>query len=121
MAGLCEGSGCSREDVDQGFFNQLRSLPVPRIGLISGPALGDVVIVAWGGATTVLGVLAGFRLRATSAGACSPSACIWSAVRLARAKASGGAAIVAHRRCPCSILLDVTTRLNPRIPASCRR
>jgi ABC-2 type transport system permease protein len=51
------------EDVDQGFFDRLRSLPVPRIALAGGRVLGDTVVVAWILAVTVaMGFLAGFRL-----------------------------------------------------------
>jgi ABC-2 type transport system permease protein len=51
------------EDVDQGFFDRLRSLPVPRIALAGGRALGDTLVVAWILAVTVaMGFLAGFRL-----------------------------------------------------------
>lgn len=51
------------EDVDQGFFDRLRSLPVPRIALAAGRVLGDAVVVAWILAITVaMGFLVGFRL-----------------------------------------------------------
>lgn len=52
------------EDVDGGFFDRLRSLPVPRTALAAGRALGDTAIVAL--VTTVtaaLGFLVGFRLQ----------------------------------------------------------
>jgi ABC transporter DrrB family efflux protein len=51
------------EDVEQGFFDRLRSLPAPRIALVGGRVLGDTVIVAWSTAVTVaMGFLVGFRL-----------------------------------------------------------
>lgn len=51
------------EDVEQGFFDRLRSLPVRRIALVGGRVLGDTVIVAWSTAVTVaMGFLVGFRL-----------------------------------------------------------
>lgn len=63
---LITGTGTAiavAEDIDQGFFDRLRSLPVPRIGLPAGRAVADTVIVAWGVAvTTALGFLVGFRL-----------------------------------------------------------
>ena len=42
---LITGTGTAvgvAEDRDQGFFDRLRSLPAPRIGLLAGRALGDV-------------------------------------------------------------------------------
>ncbi|HEY5987103.1 MAG TPA: ABC transporter permease [Streptosporangiaceae bacterium] len=69
---LITGTGTAvgvAEDRDQGFFDRLRSLPAPRIGLLAGRALGDTVIVAWGTAVTAaMGFLVGFRLHG-SAGA----------------------------------------------------
>ena len=55
------------EDRDQGFFDRLRSLPAPRIALLAGRALGDIVIVAWGTAVTAaMGFLVGFRLHGSA-------------------------------------------------------
>src|SRR5262249_62138503 len=66
---LITGTGTAvavAEDRDQGFFDRLRSLPAPRLALLAGRALGDLVIVAWGAAvTTGLGFLVGFRLGGT--------------------------------------------------------
>ncbi len=63
---LITGTGVASgvaEDVDQGFFDRLRSLPVPRIALAAGRALGDTVVVAWSTAVTAaMGFLVGFRL-----------------------------------------------------------
>ncbi|MGH9213763.1 MAG: ABC transporter permease [Acidimicrobiales bacterium] len=51
------------EDVDQGFFDRLRSMPVPRSALLAGRALGDMVILAWSiGVAIAMGFLVGFRL-----------------------------------------------------------
>jgi ABC transporter DrrB family efflux protein len=66
---LITGTGTAvgvAEDRDQGFFDRLRSLPAPRIALLAGRALGDIVIVAWATAVTAaLGFLVGFRLHGT--------------------------------------------------------
>jgi ABC transporter DrrB family efflux protein len=51
------------EDVEQGFFDRLRSLPAPRIALVGGRVLGDTVVVALSTAiTAAMGFLVGFRL-----------------------------------------------------------
>lgn len=51
------------EDVEQGFFDRLRSLPLPRAALATGRVLGDTVVVAWSAAATAaLGFAVGFRL-----------------------------------------------------------
>jgi ABC-2 type transport system permease protein len=68
---LITGTGTAvgvAEDREQGFFDRLRSLPAPRIALLAGRALGDIVIVAWGTAVTAaMGFLVGFRLHGTLA------------------------------------------------------
>lgn len=62
FSGMDTASGVA-EDLDQGFFDRLRSLPVPRVALLAGRAVADTVIVAWGTAvTTAIGFLVGFRL-----------------------------------------------------------
>jgi ABC-2 type transport system permease protein len=51
------------EDVEQGFFDRLRSLPVPRTALAAGRVLGDTVVIAWSTAVTAaMGFAVGFRL-----------------------------------------------------------
>lgn len=66
---LITGTGTAvgvAEDGDQGFFDRLRSLPAPRIGLLAGRALGDTLIVAWGTAVTAtIGFAVGFRPHGT--------------------------------------------------------
>jgi ABC-2 type transport system permease protein len=66
---LITGTGVAigvAEDSDQGFFDRLRSLPVPRIALPAGRVVGDTVIVAWGTAVTAaMGFLVGFELHGT--------------------------------------------------------
>lgn len=63
---LITGTGTAvgvAEDAHEGFFDRLRSMPVPRTALLAGRALGDLVIVAWGTAVTAaMGFLVGFRL-----------------------------------------------------------
>jgi ABC transporter DrrB family efflux protein len=63
---LITGTGTAvgvAEDGDQGIVDRLRSLPTPRIALLAGRALGDIIIVAWGTAVTAaMGFLVGFRL-----------------------------------------------------------
>ncbi|SPT63344.1 ABC transporter permease [Actinomadura madurae] len=63
---LITGTGAAvgvAEDADQGLVDRLRSLPVPRIALLTGRVLGDLAIVAWATAVTVaLGFAVGFRL-----------------------------------------------------------
>src|SRR6516162_4874657 len=36
------------EDVEQGFFDRLRSLPIRRLSAISGRAVADTATLAWG-------------------------------------------------------------------------
>ena len=51
------------EDVDSGLYDRLRSLPIPRIGVLFGRSLADVALVAWGVVITVaLGFATGFRI-----------------------------------------------------------
>jgi ABC transporter DrrB family efflux protein len=53
------------EDLEQGFFDRLRSLPVPRTALLLGRVLGDTVVLAWGAiVTAAIGFAVGFRLHA---------------------------------------------------------
>jgi ABC transporter DrrB family efflux protein len=62
FAGMNTAAGVA-EDLEQGFFDRLRSLPVPRTALLGGRAVGDTAVLAWGTAvTTAIGFLVGFRL-----------------------------------------------------------
>jgi ABC transporter DrrB family efflux protein len=56
-------------DSEQGFDDRLRSLPVPRLALLGGRALGESIIVAWSIAVTAaIGFVVGFRLQGSIAG-----------------------------------------------------
>lgn len=63
---LIAGTGTAvavAEDREHGFFDRLRSLPAPRIALLTGRVLGDLVIITWSTVVTVaMGFLVGFRL-----------------------------------------------------------
>jgi ABC-2 type transport system permease protein len=51
------------EDVEHGFFDRLRSLPIPRAAVVAGRCLADTVLVVWALlVATVLGFAVGFRL-----------------------------------------------------------
>ena len=50
------------EDADSGFFDRLRSLPVPRAAIMLGRSLADTVLITWGSIVTiVVGFAVGFR------------------------------------------------------------
>lgn len=63
---LITGTGVAvgvAEHLEQGSFDRLRSLPVPRVALAAGQVAGETLIVAWGVAVTAaLGFAFGFRL-----------------------------------------------------------
>lgn len=51
------------EDIDHGFIDRLRSLPIPRVSVLIGRALADAVMMAWSLViAAVLGFVVGFRL-----------------------------------------------------------
>jgi ABC-2 type transport system permease protein len=51
------------EDLEHGFIDRLRSLPIPRSSVLSGRALADTAILTWSLAVTVaMGFAVGFRL-----------------------------------------------------------
>ena len=51
------------EDVEKGFFDRLRSLPVSRPALLGGRALADTALLTWGLlVTTAVGFSIGFRI-----------------------------------------------------------
>jgi ABC transporter DrrB family efflux protein len=54
------------EDLDQGFVDRLRSLPIPRASVLAARALADTAILTWSlGVTVGIGFLVGFRLHGT--------------------------------------------------------
>ncbi len=63
---LFSGTGAAAgvaQDVEGGFFDRLRSLPVSRPALLAGRALADTALLAWGlVVTTAIGFVVGFRL-----------------------------------------------------------
>jgi ABC transporter DrrB family efflux protein len=62
FTGMMASSGVA-EDMEDGFFDRLRSLPVKRPALLAGRAVADTAIAAWGLAVTVaIGFAVGFRL-----------------------------------------------------------
>ena len=51
------------EDLEQGFIDRLRSLPIPRSSVLAGRAIADTVWAAWGlGVSVAIGFAVGFRL-----------------------------------------------------------
>ena len=64
------GAAGVAEDLDAGFFDRLRSLPVPRTGLVVGRALADTALVTWGLVVTIaIGFAIGFRVLGSPAAA----------------------------------------------------
>jgi ABC-2 type transport system permease protein len=62
FSGMGAAAGVA-EDIEQGFFDRLRSLPIPRTSVLGGRSLADTALVAWGAAiTTVIGLAVGFRV-----------------------------------------------------------
>jgi ABC-2 type transport system permease protein len=68
---LITGTGVAAgvaENIEQGSFDRLRSLPVPRVALAAGQVAGDTVLVAFGVVVTVaMGFAAGFHLHGSVA------------------------------------------------------
>jgi ABC-2 type transport system permease protein len=62
FGGMMSAAGIA-EDHEQGFFDRLRSLPIPRSSVLAGRAVADTATQVWGTAImTVVGFLIGFRL-----------------------------------------------------------
>jgi ABC transporter DrrB family efflux protein len=65
FAGTATAAGVA-EDLEGGFYDRLRSLPVSRTALLAGRTLAETGLLAWGLAvTTAIGFLVGFRLHGT--------------------------------------------------------
>ncbi|MGH2785477.1 MAG: ABC transporter permease [Actinomycetota bacterium] len=62
FGGMMSAAGIA-EDHEQGFFDRLRSLPIPRSSVLAGRAVADTATATWGTLImTVIGFLVGFRL-----------------------------------------------------------
>jgi ABC-2 type transport system permease protein len=69
FAGMSTAAGVA-EDLEAGFVDRLRSLPIPRLSVLTGRALADTALLTWNLAVTVaLGFAVGFRLQGNLAGA----------------------------------------------------
>jgi ABC transporter DrrB family efflux protein len=56
------------EDLEQGFVDRLRSLPIPRSSVLAGRAIADTAWGAWGLVITIaIGFAVGFRIHGTTA------------------------------------------------------
>jgi ABC-2 type transport system permease protein len=62
FAGMGAAAGVA-EDLEQGFFDRLRSLPIPRAAVMAGRCLADTALVTWSLAVgAALGFAVGFRM-----------------------------------------------------------
>jgi ABC-2 type transport system permease protein len=62
FVGMATAAGVA-EDVEAGFFDRLRSLPIPRLSVLTGRAIADSGMLTWNLAVTVaIGFAVGFRL-----------------------------------------------------------
>src|SRR5512132_2735340 len=62
FAGMGAATGIA-EDLEQGFVDRLRSLPIPRSAVLAGRALADTGMQIWGLViTTAIGFAVGFRI-----------------------------------------------------------
>jgi ABC transporter DrrB family efflux protein len=62
FSGMSAAAGVA-EDIEQGFFDRLRSLPIPRLSVLAGRALADTWLLTLNLAITVaVGFAVGFRL-----------------------------------------------------------
>lgn len=64
FSGMGAAAGVA-EDIEQGFFDRLRSLPIPRTAVMAGRSLADTGLLTWALlVTTGIGFAIGFRLHA---------------------------------------------------------
>jgi ABC-2 type transport system permease protein len=69
FSGMGAAAGVA-EDLEQGFVDRLRSLPIPRSAVLAGRALADSAVLVWSLAvTSAIGFAVGFRLHGSLAGA----------------------------------------------------
>jgi ABC transporter DrrB family efflux protein len=62
FSGIGAATGMA-EDLEQGFVDRLRSLPIPRISFLAGRAMADTAMLAWGLiVATAVGYAVGFRI-----------------------------------------------------------
>jgi ABC-2 type transport system permease protein len=62
FSGMGAAAGVA-EDLEQGFVDRLRSLPIPRSAVLAGRALADTAVLVWSLAvTSAIGFAVGFRL-----------------------------------------------------------
>ncbi len=55
------------EDLEQGFVDRLRSLPIPRSAFLTGRAMADTALLVWSLAITIaVGFAVGFRIHGTT-------------------------------------------------------
>ena len=67
FAGMGAAAGVA-EDVEQGLFDRLRSLPIPRAAVLAGRGLADTALVTWSLVVgTALGFAIGFRMHGSVA------------------------------------------------------
>jgi ABC-2 type transport system permease protein len=67
FAGMGAAAGVA-EDVEQGLFDRLRSLPIPRAAVLAGRGLADTALVTWSLVVgTALGFAVGFRMHGSVA------------------------------------------------------
>jgi ABC transporter DrrB family efflux protein len=67
FSGMSASAGVA-EDIEHGFFDRLRSLPIPRLSVLSGRSLADTWLTTINLAVTVLvGFAVGFRLHGSIA------------------------------------------------------
>ncbi len=58
------------EDVEHGFVDRLRSLPIPRAAVLIGRSLADVALLVWAlVVAAILGFAVGFRMTGSVSGA----------------------------------------------------
>jgi ABC-2 type transport system permease protein len=66
FAGIGTAAGMA-EDLEQGFIDRLRSLPIPRAAVLAARALADTALVAWSTAFTVaIAFAVGFTLHGSA-------------------------------------------------------